>query len=51
MKKPAGGEDEPDRYEMNDTVGKSGIEKVMETYLQGEKRQRNHIRGQPGEGN
>lgn len=31
------GEDEPDRYEMNDTVGKSGIEKVMETYLQGEK--------------
>lgn len=22
---------------MNDTVGKSGIEKVMETYLQGEK--------------
>ena len=26
-----------DRYEMNDTVGKSGIESVMETYLQGEK--------------
>ncbi len=26
-----------ERYEMNDTVGKSGIEKVMETYLQGEK--------------
>ncbi|HJA93881.1 MAG TPA: penicillin-binding protein [Candidatus Eisenbergiella merdipullorum] len=25
------------RYEMNDTVGKSGIESVMETYLQGEK--------------
>ena len=31
-----GGDDEG-RYEMNDTVGKSGIEKVMETYLQGEK--------------
>ena len=26
-----------ERYEMNDTVGKSGIESVMETYLQGEK--------------
>ena len=26
-----------DRYEMNDIVGKSGIESVMETYLQGEK--------------
>lgn len=25
------------RYEMNDTVGKAGIEKVMETWLQGEK--------------
>ena len=26
-----------DRYEMNDIVGKSGIESVMETYLHGEK--------------
>ncbi len=28
---------EDDRYEMNDTVGKSGIERVMESYLQGQK--------------
>ncbi len=28
---------EDDRYEMNDTVGKSGIERVMESYLQGKK--------------
>ena len=28
---------EEDRYEMNDTVGKSGIEREMETWLQGRK--------------